>query len=102
MKKATAILIFSMFTMASCRNKTEPDPLNISQGTLNDLIGKEVPWQHYAEWGAPETLDGTDNQYWVVYLGKANISFISDKSTQTVIFTGRGKNAAIDYRKDKL
>jgi len=73
------------------------DPLMIGQDVINALIGNKVPFDKWNIWGNPETLEGTDNQFWVVYLDSANISFVSDKSTQIVLFADFNKNSALDY-----
>ncbi len=53
-------------------------------------------------WGNPKTLEGTNNQYWIVYLDSANISFVSDKKTQIVEFADFGKNSASNYMVQKF
>ena len=73
------------------------DPLMIGQETVDALIGNKVPFDKWTVWGSPETLDGTDNNYWVVYLDSANISFVSDKSTQIVLFADFERESAITY-----
>jgi len=73
------------------------DPLNIGIDSLKTLIGKKVPYDKWNEWGSPKTLDGTNNQYWVVYLDSANVSFVSDKKTDKVLFAGFEEQNAINY-----
>lgn len=73
--------------------------LSTGQKFAQDMIGKKVPYEKWGTLGSPETLDGTDNLRWVVYLDKGNISFVSNKQTDIVLYAGIGKNAAIDYIK---
>lgn len=90
------------------RNKVESsiepakfnDPLNIGVDSVKALIGNTVPYDKWEIWGQPETLEGTNNQYWVVYLSKANISFVSDKTTDSVLYAGFDENSAINYTKE--
>ena len=73
------------------------DPLNIGKEAISELINKKVPYEKWGEWGSPETLEGTDNKYWVVYLPTANISFVSIKDSDTIIFIDFNKQSAINY-----
>ena len=90
------------------RNKVESsiepakfnDPLNIGKDSVKALIGNTVPYDKWEIWGQPETLEGTNNQYWVVYLRTANISFVSDKTTDSILYAGFGENGAINYIKE--
>ncbi|PXX26240.1 hypothetical protein C7967_1151 [Thalassospira sp. 11-3] len=75
------------------------DPLNITSANLESMVGNPTPFEKWAEWGRPETLDGTNNQYWVIYLPTANVSMVADKSTQTVLFADFGKTSAMDHVK---
>ncbi|MEO1051915.1 MAG: hypothetical protein AAFX87_14890 [Bacteroidota bacterium] len=75
------------------------DPLNIGEDSVRSLIGNKVPYHTWEKWGYPKTLEGTDNEHWVVFLEKANISFISIKSTDKVIFAGFGEQSAINFKK---
>lgn len=77
------------------------DPLNIGQDSVKGLVGKKVPYDKWGKWGTPETLEGTSNQNWVVYLDSANISFVSNKSTDEIIFAGFEKVSAINFIKEK-
>ena len=62
---------------------------------LKSFINKTVPYEKWGEYGTPETLEGTDSKYWVAYLDKIDMSFISTKENDTIIFTGNGKDSAI-------
>ncbi len=76
------------------------DPLNLGDEIVKELVGKSVPYDKWSEWGSPQTLEGTNNSRWVVYLEKANISFVSNKATDIINFAGFGKNAAYNYIKN--
>lgn len=75
-------------------NKSTKDPLSIGEPNVKALVGQKVPYDKWSEWGAPQTIEGTDNKYWVAYLESANISFVSEKSTDVVIYAGFDKNSA--------
>jgi hypothetical protein len=75
------------------------NPLNISKDTIKALIGKKVPFSKWDKWGFPKTLEGTDGQYWVVYLGSANVSFVSDKNTDKVLFADFDSISSINQLK---
>jgi hypothetical protein len=102
MKKSKTIMVCLVFSIFSCRNTGTNNPLDIEQNTIDALLGELNPVLMYELWGAPETLDGTDNKYWVYYLSKGNISLVSKKSDSIVIFAKRGKSAAIDYKLKEL
>lgn len=74
----------------------------ISDDEIKKLIGNPVPYEKWAEWGSPKTLDNTDNFFWFVYLDKADISFVSEKSSDLIIFAIRGRGDVEDliYRAD--
>lgn len=63
--------------------------------------GKKVPFAKWDIYGSPETLGGTNNKYWIVHLPEIDVSFVSEKTTDKVIFVGRGKKAAPDYLVNK-
>jgi hypothetical protein len=101
------IMLIGIFSDDTEETKTatiEPtefrDPLNIGMDSVKTLIGKKVPFDKWEVWGSPKTLEGTNNQYWVVYLDSANISFVSNKSTDEILFSGFEENSAINYVKD--
>lgn len=83
----------------STSKKTATDPLGVGQAELDKLIGNKIPYQMWDEWGNPQTLPGTNNSQWVVYLPKANISFISNKKTDTITFANFGKGAEAQAKK---
>jgi len=60
-------------------------------------VGKKVPFDKWESFGSPDTLEGTNNREWLVYLSKIDVSFVSNKNTDEVIFVGKGKSAANDY-----
>ncbi len=101
------IMIIGIFSDDSEETKSasiEPteysDPLKIGIDSVKALVGKPVPYDMWEKWGTPKTLEGTNNQYWVVYLDSANISFVSDKSTDKVLFASFEESSAMNYIKD--
>lgn len=79
--------------------KTKKDPLGLGQATLDKLKGKKVPYHKWNRWGNPKTLSGTNNQRWVAYLPKANVSFISEKGTHIITYITFGKGAKKEAKK---
>ncbi len=100
----TIIGIFSDDSEEANSASIEPteysDPLNIGIDSVKDLVGNKVPFDKWSEWGSPKTLEGTDNQYWVVYLDSANISFVSNKQTDEVLFASFEEKSAINHLND--
>ncbi len=101
------IMIIGIFSDDSEETKSasiEPteysDPLKIGIDSVKALVGNPVPYDMWGKWGTPKTLEGTNNQYWVVYLDSANISFVSDKSTDKVLFASFEESSAMNYVKD--
>jgi len=96
--------IFSDDTEETKSASIEPteysDPLKIGIDSVKALVGNPVPYDMWTKWGTPKTLEGTNNQYWVVYLDSANISFVSDKSTDKVLFASFEESSAMNYVKD--
>ena len=92
------IIVMIFFIIADDNKKAEKnraearkDSLGLGQETLRSLIGKPVPYENWEDWGTPETLEGTNNQIWVAYLPKANVTFVSEKATDTLYSAGFGK-----------
>jgi len=56
-----------------------------------------LPYDKWEIWGYPETLEGTNNKYWLAYLPNIDISFLSKKSNDVVLFSGNSKTAAKSY-----
>lgn len=75
----------------------ERDPLGIGVDSVKNLVGKKIPYNKFKVWGEPTTLDVTSNKYWAVYLDVANISFVSEKKTDIILFAEFEKQGAIDY-----
>lgn len=72
----------------------ELDPLGIGIDSVNALVGNPVPYHLWERWGFPNTLPGSNGQYWLVYLDSANVSFVADKSTEIILFAAFGENSA--------
>jgi len=64
---------------------------------VNSGVGKKVPYESWNVLGYPKTLEGTDNRYWVAYLEKGDVSFVSEKTSDIIIFAAFGRNSAPDY-----
>jgi hypothetical protein len=98
------ISVFSEDSAKTSEGSFEPseynDPLKIGMDSVKSLMGQDVPYDKWGVWGHPETLEGTTNRYWVVYLDSANISFVSDKSTDKILFASFEASSAINYIKD--
>jgi hypothetical protein len=75
------------------------DPLNIGLDSIKKYEGKKVPFENWSEWGSPETLEGTSNIYWSIYLDKANVSMVSIKESDKVVFASFEKETAGKYLK---
>lgn len=58
---------------------------------VNKYVGKPIPYDQFNVIGQPETLTGTNNQYWVVYFPKGDFTLVSEKKTDIVktVYTGR-------------
>lgn len=69
----------------------------IADDFIANIKGKKFTFTKTEIYGTPETLEGTNNKYWIAYLPKIDVSFVSDKTTDEVIFVDRGKKAAPEY-----
>ena len=67
---------------------------------LRDGLGKELPNDMFGTFGYQETLEGTNGRYWVAYLPKVDISFVSEKGSRKVIFVGQSRASAIRFMKE--
>jgi hypothetical protein len=50
-----------------------------------------------AEYGSPETLDGTDNNKWIVYFPKGDLTVVSNKKTSIFENICAGKYPSLKY-----
>lgn len=64
---------------------------------VNNGFGQKVPYEKWNIMGVPRTLTGTNNSYWVAYIDKANVSFVSRKSDDVVIFVAFGEDKAKEF-----
>ena len=69
--------------------------MGLSDSVLRSVVGK-VPYDKWP-WGYPITLEGTNNSYWLAYLSEANISFVSRKTTDEILFVGYSREVAMDW-----
>ena len=51
--------------------------------------------------GYPETLKGTNNNYWVVYLPKIDVSFVSEKKSDIIQYAHRGYYAQTRLKEEQ-
>ncbi len=59
---------------------------NIALTEKNYLaVGKKVPFNKWDKYGQPETLKGTNNKFWIVYLPKIDTTFKSKKTSDIVL-----------------
>ena len=63
--------------------------------------GKKFSFDKSGAYGSPETLEGTNNKYWLAYLPKIDVSLVTEKTTDNILFVGRGKKAGPDYLANK-
>lgn len=73
------------------------NPFGLTTDSLEALVGEKVPYDKWPIWGSPQTLEGTNNFFYAAYLDSADVSFVSNKSTDLVLFAGFGRAAAGDY-----
>jgi hypothetical protein len=64
-------------------------------------VNRKVPYHLWPLLGNPIGLIGTDGTYWAAYLPGGNISFISTKADDRVIFVGKGRSAMHELPKIK-
>ncbi len=88
MKYYIFLILTLIVTLNACKMNTQPNPLKIN---TDELIGISTPFEKWQEWGYPETLEGTDNRYWAIYLEKANLTLITRKSEQRVVHAQLGR-----------
>ncbi len=72
-----------------------------SDDFLTNGTGKKVPFNKWDVLGTPETLEGTNNTHWIAYLPKADLSFVSVKKSDEVLFVGKGKTSAPKFLSKK-
>ena len=82
--------------------KAEEQQRAEAENFLSNGVGKKVPYELWVNgiFGAPDTLDGTDGRYWVAHLAEIDVSFVSEKSSEEVLYVGHGKSAQ-DYLEKK-
>jgi len=83
----------------------QANPLNMGDDSLKKWVGQSTPFELWSVWGSPETLEGTTNKYWIIFLPKANISMVTSKSDQKVMHAELGRGAAnylIKFQKERI
>ncbi len=77
------------------------DTYNKTLSLRNEFIGLKYEYPKSTDfiekYGVPETLNGTDNNVWVAYFPKGDLTVISNKKTNTFINICSGKNANLKY-----
>ena len=73
--------------------KAEEQQQAEAKNFVSSGVGKKVPFDKWDIFGSPNTLDGTNGKYWVAYLPKIDVSFVSEKPSDDVIYVGSGKSA---------
>lgn len=105
MLKKTLIVLFISLSVMSCGENTTQEKTKLSPEQeiakkadqekynmlANKYYGKKIPYSEFDIIGQPETLTGTNNQYWVVYFPKGDFTLVSEKKTDIVktVYTGR-------------
>lgn len=77
----------------------ERNPLGLDSSILKELRYERIPKDKYEEWGNLKTLEGTNNDIWVAYFPKANISFVAKKKNNMILFADFGEEKAIQHVK---
>jgi hypothetical protein len=54
-------------------------------------VGKKVPYNKWDKYGWPETLKGTNNEFWIAYLPKIDTTFKSKKTSDVVLSIKKGR-----------
>ena len=84
MKKLITILWIMFLIGCSSQSKVNEKYAN--------LVGKKYSSEIYTQLGGEvETLSGTDNQKWIAYFPKADITIIEDKKTWKIISVMKGR-----------
>ena len=77
----------------------------LAAATLADsfktFVGKKTPYHLWGRFGFPETLEGTNNTHWIAYLPKADVSFVSRKDTDIILYADDGKKAQGQFKQEQ-
>ncbi|MDT0691244.1 hypothetical protein RM549_15720 [Salegentibacter sp. F188] len=92
MKLKKVFLLICILTTISC----ESDKFTTANGEvlpISSLVGMDVfdIAYEYSE-VSPETLNGTNNQRWVVYYEDIDVTLVTNKTTNIVQSASKGKN----------
>ena len=100
MKIARYLTILITVITLSCDSqnaKTEKKDIDLSKKARTDsirsvVLGKNIFDVRFEnDFGNVETLNGTNNQIWVTYYPKVNITLVSDKKTELIKEAYSGK-----------
>ena len=88
--------------VGSSKTPTTEEEALAAAATLADsfktFVGKKIPYHLWRRFGFPETLEGTNNTHWIAYLPKANVSFVSRKDTDIILYADDGKKAQAQFK----
>ena len=66
--------------------------------SFKTFVGKKIPYHLWGRFGFPKTLEGTNNTHWIAYLPKADVSFVSRKDTDIILYADDGKKAQAQFK----
>ena len=69
--------------------------------SFKTFVGKKVPYHLWGRFGFPETLEGTNKTHWIAYLPKADVSFVSRKDTDIILYADDGKKAQGQFKQEQ-
>ena len=69
--------------------------------SFKTFVGKKVPYHLWGRFGFPETLEGTNNTHWIAYLPKADVSFVSRKDTDIILYADDRKKAQGQFKQEQ-
>lgn len=83
----------AILALSSC-GEPEANPLNVSDVELIGIVGETYGPDMAENWGTPTTLEGTDADSWAAYFPAANISIVTVKGTNEIIYSERGSSGS--------
>lgn len=90
------LLLWYLASELPKKQELAKNPLGLSQDVLTNLVGQDMPYHKYLEWGQPEVLEGSNNNYYLAYLPKANISILYDKKDKRIVANDWGKETIVE------
>ena len=85
------LILLSLFTVFSCESEkfTTVDGTEMEVSSLIGMDVFDIIYEYSRE--SPESLTGTNNNRWVVYLSDIDLTLETDKSTDIVQKVKKGK-----------